>query len=244
MENSPDLDLWEILSASLEAGFGEASYADGVVGLQEIESLPKQLVAGFFQGAAQGGGEFVGGQILGSFGQEAKRAVVGDEGMVEEPIGSPETIGKESPKSFSRYLLLGACGPHHRAFGMESLGCLRLGGDLEPIADGGDFTEGNAGLHHSPGARVHSKKQQPDITSCITFDVFLVGGPGILQRVVDPGADRGKIELLEALGEPLGGIEQAGGGIGDGTAVPHATSGHRLLSFLLEDEDGIGEIVV
>jgi hypothetical protein len=97
VENPSDLDFWRILSASLEAGLGEASNANSVVGLQQIESLLKKLVAGFFQAAAQRRGEFIRGQILGSFGQEAERAVVGDEGMVEESIGSPETVGEEAP---------------------------------------------------------------------------------------------------------------------------------------------------
>ena len=97
MEYSSDLDFGKTLGTSLEAGFGEASNADRMVGLQDLEGLLEQLVAGFFQGSAQGRGEFIRGQVLRAFGQEAERAVVGDEGMVEESIGSPETVGEEAP---------------------------------------------------------------------------------------------------------------------------------------------------
>jgi hypothetical protein len=54
MENSSDLDIRKTFGTSLKAGFGEASNADCIVGLQQLEGLLEQLVAGIFQGAAKG----------------------------------------------------------------------------------------------------------------------------------------------------------------------------------------------
>ena len=68
-------------------------------------------------------------------------------------------------------------------------------GHLEPhpVADGGDFAEGHAGLRHAEGAGIHAQEEHLlRAGGGITTQVGLMGSPGIVQRLIDEIGRRGK----------------------------------------------------
>src|SRR5437868_4288203 len=60
---------------------------------------------------------------------------------------------------------------------------LRL--DLEPITDGGDLAERDAGLRHAERPGVHSEKNDafPAVTEFVQID--FMRRPGVIQRIVN-----------------------------------------------------------
>src|SRR5665648_54099 len=73
-----------------------------------------------------------------------------------------------------------------------------------PPADGGNVAKGDAGLRHPEGAWVHPHENRLLGRMSESGEVFQVGAPGVLQRVVDVGHRRG-----ESQGACFGG--QSGG---------------------------------
>ena len=69
--------------------------------------------------------------------------------------------------------------------------------DAEPMADGGDFAEGDAGLHHAERPRVHA--QEDDLLLGIPefLQVRFVRRPRVIERVIDMGDRRPELEPID-----------------------------------------------
>ncbi len=57
--------------------------------------------------------------------------------------------------------------------------------NANPVANCGNFPEGNPCLRHAEGAGVHPEKNNFLFAGCRLTDVLLVRGPCILQRIID-----------------------------------------------------------
>lgn len=136
--------------------------------------------------------------------EESERAIIDDEMILKKGGGSAELSGKEVPEAAAADLGPGAIEAEDRAIGMFE-GWFADGPlDLEPIADGGDFAEGNTGLGHSERAWVHPEEQDALGRIAVFAEVKFVCLPGISERIINMGDRRAELEGVDGIAELRG----------------------------------------
>jgi len=168
-----------------QAAFGETADADGPLRLQHPQSGGQMPVAGFVHRAALGRGQLVGGEVAAGVGQEHQRAVVQHEALGEEGLGAAEAQRRPAPQAPPADLGARAIEAFDRPLRVLVGRSFDRRADAHPVAHRGDFAEGHAGLHHAEGPRVHAQQYDALVRGAKAFDVGLVGGERVLQRVVD-----------------------------------------------------------
>ncbi len=207
-----DLAVFDVDSVEGVLGLllGEASDADDPFGLEDFDAASEVQVAGFEEGGAFGCGKFVGGTVSRAFFHEDERAIVEDEVFGEEVFGVWIALGKESPEASARDFGLFAIEAEDGPLGVFGLGLLDRFADAHPVFDGVDFAEGNSGLGHAPGARIHAHEDDALFGGGVAFEVGMVRFPSVAQRIVDVG-DRGrKGERVDRVAEFFCGLGEFG----------------------------------
>src|SRR5207248_5965192 len=69
--------------------------------------------------------------------------------------------------------------------------------NAEPIAHGHDLAERNTGLGHAERARIHSEKDHPLWVVAVTAQIKFMRVPGVIERVVNMGDRRGKLQFAD-----------------------------------------------
>ena len=199
----------------LEALLGKAADADQPLRLQRLDDGRQVTVAGGLQRALLGRRQLHRGAVLARGFQEHQRAVVDDDGLRKEIVGTAEAATDPSPKSATTHFRASARKTVNRTLGVLMRWCLDRGLDAHPVAHRRDLAEGHAGLHHAEGAGVHAQEHDLLVPLAIAVQIGGVGLPGVLQRVVDVRHRRGKAQRFQLVAQPGSRIDQAlAGGIG------------------------------
>ncbi len=191
------------LADELGALLREVADADDMRWGERRDDLDERVVAGGEERLTLGRGQLLGDAVGAALLDEGERAVVGDEGPGEEPIGAAEQLFEEPPQA-----LAGDLGATAREALDRALGVLRGryadgGGDADPIAYGGDLAKRDAGLHHAERARVHADEEHATGRVAVAIEVDAMGGRSVDERVVDD-RDRGRErEAIEARDQVL-----------------------------------------
>ena len=216
------------------AFFGEAADGDEPFRLENFHDAAEVRVACCHQRRGLGGGEFVGRAISAGVFHKGERTVVDDKVIGEKFFRCGEAFAEESPQASPTHFAAGAGEAVDGAFGVFADGFADGGVDAEPIACGGNFAKGHAGLRHAEGARVHAEEHDILFIGGGEAEVLLVRGPRVVEGIVHEGYGLGEGESV------AGGAQIAGGGdyfLGDhlggvGRGVPPgrgALGQHALL---------------
>ena len=84
----------------------------------------------------------------------------------------------------------------------------------QPIAHGGHFAKGHAGLRHAEGPGVHADEHHALAALGVALQVLLVHVPGVVQRVVHVGDGGREMQRVDGVAQSACGLDQFGGGIG------------------------------
>ena len=98
------------------------------------------------------------------------------------------------------------------ALGVFGIGFADGAGDAHPVADGGDFSEGHAGLGHAVGAGIHAQQEDAFVALAEAPEVVAVALPGVVERVVGVGDGIGEGEGAEGLTEFVRGVDEGRNG--------------------------------
>ena len=220
----------------LEALLGKAADADQPLRLQRLDDGCQVTVAGGFQCALLGHRQLHRGAVLARGFQEHQRAVVDDDGLRKEIVGTAEAATNPSPKSATTHFRPSARKTVNRTLGMLMRRCLDGGLDAHPVTHRRDLAEGHAGLHHAEGARVHAQEHDLLVPLAIAGQIGGVRLPGILQRVVDVRHRRGKTQRFQLVAQLGGRLDQAlAGGVGG-----VGSAGGNVRSFSVGHGSGQG----
>ena len=110
--------------------------------------------------------------------------MIDDEVVSKKIFRRGEAFAEESPKAASADFAAGAGEAVDGALGVFAGGLADGGIDAEPIARGGDFAEGNAGLRHAEGAGVHTEEHNAFFGGGSEAEILLVRGPRVVERIV------------------------------------------------------------
>ncbi len=180
----------ELFQNAFCAAQGEVSDADNPSGLKRRDHGLEVFVAGGEKLSSFLGGEFVRGEVPSSFVEEGERAVIGHEMRGEETVGGAKPLSEQAPEPTATDFRARAGEPFDRALGMRPGRRRHVRHNPHPIADSGHLSERHAGLHHAKRPGIHAQKQNLAGLGGESFEVELVGGPGVVERVVDM-RDRG-----------------------------------------------------
>ena len=128
---------------------GKIPHANQPLGLQDGEAGSQVLVAGGEQGDFLRGGQFVRRAVAATAFQESQGAIVHHDMLGKELRRRPKPLRKQAPETpaadfRARAGKAGDGPPRMLALGMADGAC-----DLQPVAHGGDFAKGHAGLRPS-----------------------------------------------------------------------------------------------
>jgi hypothetical protein len=188
---------------------GEASHPDRVADSQRLHRPAQGAVAGLEQGGALGGRELVRGEVSAGRVVEEQGAVVGHEEALEESLRRAETIASPAPQACPAHLLPAAAKAQDLAIRVLARrpkdGLL----DAQPVAHNGHGAEGDPGLRHAPGARVHAQKEHLAWPSPVLLEIAAVRPVRIAQGVVDMGDPGAEAQALQGRGQLLGDLQRA-----------------------------------
>src|SRR5438128_2665165 len=119
--------------------------------------------------------QFIRRAIASGLFEKRERAVVRDEVIAEEFLRRTEAFREQSPEPFAADFAAMAIESSHEPFRMFARRAIDLHFDAEPIADGGDLAERDAGLGHAERAGIHSEKQDALRTVAIASQINFVG---------------------------------------------------------------------
>ena len=188
------------------AFFGEAADGDEPFGFENFHYPAEMVVARGHQRRGFCGGKFVGGAVAAGVFHKGERAVVGDEVVGEKFFRCGEAFAEESPQATSADFAARAGEAVDGTFGMFAGGFADGGVDAEPIAGGGDFAKGDAGLRHAEGAGIHPEEDDAFFCGGGEAEVLLVRGPRVVEGVVNVRHGVGEGESI------AGGAQVARGG--------------------------------
>src|SRR5262245_36089010 len=80
--------------------------------------------------------------------------------------------------------------------------------DPEPVAHRGNFTERNTGLHHAERSGIHAEKEHAFAAFAVSAQIFLMRGPGVIERIVNEGYGRRETQAADGVAETLGGLNE------------------------------------
>lgn len=203
-ESGPDWRTgpdWRILlSENCDGTFRrEIADADNPVRRQNANDFPEVIVAPRKERVALTRWEFVRRPIASAFFEKGERAIVHDQMFLEEFLGCPETFREQPPESLAADFAAMTIETSDESFGMFARRAIDLCLDAEPVADGRDFAEGDTGLRHAEGARVHPEKQDPFRIIPGAPQINLVATPGVTQRIVNVRDGRGELQGFDRI---------------------------------------------
>ena len=155
------------------------------------------LVAGREERRALLGRQFVGRAVLPTRLHEHERAVVPYEEAREEALGRLEALLGPTPQARTADLRACAGEALDRARVMLALGPRDAAVDPEPLARERHLAEGDAGLRHAEGTRIHADEQHLDSRPRVTLEEALVRLARIDERVVDVRHRRAELQLVD-----------------------------------------------
>src|SRR5690606_8977425 len=183
---------------------------------QRFEHAAQVVAAGGVHGGAFVGGELVGGEVRAGGGHPHERAIVEHEVVAEEVFGGAEFLRKQAPEAAAADLGARAGEAGDGALGVFGEGDVHGLVDADPIAHGGDFAEGHAGLRHAEGAGDHAEEDGAFGRAAEAFQIGAVRSPGVAQGVVGAVHRRGEGEPVNGVAEFGGEGDERGGGHGFG----------------------------
>src|SRR2546423_10128715 len=129
--------------------------------------------------------QFVWRAIASAVFEKGERAVIHDEVIAEKFLRHTKAFREQSPEPFAADFAAMAIESGDEPFRMLIRRALDLHFDAEPIADGGDLAERDAGLGHAERAGIHSEKQDALRTVAIASEIDFVGAPRVAKRIVN-----------------------------------------------------------
>lgn len=201
---------------ALDAAIGVVPDADDELGLQRLERGLERAVADSLQRVALFRLEFVWSDVAARFLEKNERAVIGDPMIGEEGGGVAVARLEKAPESAAADFGSRAIVAENGTFWVLFFRGVDGGVDADPLSDGFDFAEGRSGLHHPERAGIHAQEDDSLRCGAVAFDVLGVGGPGVVEGLVDKGDGRGEGELIGLLAQRFGDIDQWVGRLGPG----------------------------
>lgn len=138
---------------------GELADADDPLRLAPSHQAAEGFVAGGKQVGLLGGWQFVGGAVAARIFHEHQRAVVVDEELLAKGCGRFEPVASPAPEPSAANLAAAAGKALDWSLGVEDRWLIDRFLNAEEITDEPDLAEGDTGLGHAPGARVHAEQQ-------------------------------------------------------------------------------------
>ena len=90
--------------------------------------------------------------------EEGQRAVIGDKMVRKERLGSPETLGEQSPEAWPLTSERVQAKPSIGRFGFSVAGFSTVASIPIQSRTGRDLPERDAGLHHAERPRIHAEE--------------------------------------------------------------------------------------
>jgi hypothetical protein len=84
--------------------------------------------------------------------------------------------------------------------------------NAHPVAHGGDFTEGHAGLRHAEGAGIHADQDDALFAAAKAPQIGLMRRPGVVERLIDVFDRRGEAQRAQGFTQGPGGGDEGVGG--------------------------------
>ena len=193
MEDFSDADV-DAVQRLGGAFFGEAADGNKPFGFKDLHDAAQVRIARIHQRSGLGGGEFVRGAVAAGIFHKCEWAMVDDKVLGKKFFRRCEAFAEEAPKAASADFAAGAGETVDRALGVFAGGFADEGIDAEPIAGGGDFAEGYAGLRHAEGTGVHAEEHDALRRGAGEVEVLLVRGPCVVEGVVHVGHGIGEGE--------------------------------------------------
>lgn len=194
------------------AFFSETADGDEPFGFKDLHDAAQVRIARGHQRAGLGSGEFVRGAVAAGIFHKSKWAMVDDKVIGKKFFRRGEAFAEETPKPASADFAAGAREAVDGPFRVFAGGFADGGIDAEPIAGGGDFTEGHAGLRHAEGAGVHAKKHDALRRGAGEVEVLLMRGPCVVEGIVHVGHGIGEGEGVTGCAQVASGGDYFFGG--------------------------------
>lgn len=160
-------------------------------------------MAGGIDGCHFVGGEFVGGKVGAAVLHPEEGAEIEDEVVLEKIAGVGEFFRKKTPEASSADFGSGAGHAIDAALGVLVGGFSDKGIEAHPVADGGDFSEGDSGLGHAVGAGIHAKEEDAFFVLSEFFEVCMIAVGGVVEGEVGVADWGGKMEIPQLIGEEV-----------------------------------------
>lgn len=199
---------FDVVKRGPGARFGEGPDANNHFGLQMFDGSSERTVADIEKRLCFRCRQFVRGTVSAALLEEGQRAIVGDEESFEETLWSAEHVARPSPQPAAADLGTGAGEAHDPPLRVLVFRPPDLGINSEPVTHGADFTEGYAGLSHSPGSGIHTEEKDFLGSIAIPLEVLTVSLPRVIQRVVNVGHRRREPEAAHVLAKVPGDIDE------------------------------------
>ena len=163
----------------------EAADSDELLGLQYLDQAAQVRVAGLVQPVPLGARQLVRRTVPPRRLHEDERAVVRHEEVAEEALGLLEVVAGGTPEPRARDLAPLAAEALDGTLRVLALRSRDASLDPQPIPHQLHLAEGNAGLHHAVGARIHAQEDDPLRPVREAAQVRAVRRGRVLEWVVD-----------------------------------------------------------
>jgi len=115
-----------------------------------------------------------------------------------------ESFCEQPPQPLPADLAARAIKTEYAPLGMFHVGPADFRHDAEPIAHGGDFAEGHAGLRHPEWPGVHAQKNHPLAGIPVLAQISLMRRPRIFQGIINMRSRRFETKPPDRITKPLG----------------------------------------
>ena len=176
--------------------------------LKDRYRIPQVLVASCEQGVFFIRRQLVGCTVASALFDENQRTIVQDDMLQEKALRAAEAFGEQPPEPAPADFRAVALEARNRPARVLTPGPADGATDAKPIANGGDFAEGNTGLGHAEWTRVHPEKDDSLTALAKSAQVVGVRFPGVGKWVIYVGDGRCELEPVDGRAELLRGANQ------------------------------------
>ena len=184
MEDSAELEV-EVCEDFLGTFFSEGSDSDDPFGIENLDESSQMRIARLVEGLALRGRELVWGSVLARILHEDEGAIVCDEVVSKKGFRRAPMSRDGSPDSGSADLTARAVKSIDRTLGVLRNRTVDSLVDAHPVAYKGDLSEGDAGLGHPVGARVHTEKDDAFTAIPEPAQILPIASRRVAEWVVD-----------------------------------------------------------